>query len=133
MKTDMNQRKGGKELLIPADMKYLGERMADEPIYFINQYNVSKHPKIWSKRGYWTFQAVSSIICIPLLVLLIIIYVLPVYSLPVYLMASGIGALAGFNQGRKRAERYKIELAYGISSPFYGKYSLEETRYFLGM
>ena len=107
--------------------------MKDEPIYFINQYSVSKHPKIWSKRGYWTFQAVSSIVGVPLLVLLVMLDGLPLISSITIIVAAYIGGTYGFLRGRQRAERYKIELVSGICSPYYGKYTIEQTRYFMKM
>jgi hypothetical protein len=110
-----------------------GKAMKDEPIYYINQYSVLKHPKIWSRRDYWMFQIVSVIACIPLLILVLFLLGPPLSSFLVVLAASSAGAIANIRQGRRRAERYKYELANGITSPYLGKYSFEETRFFLGM
>jgi hypothetical protein len=107
--------------------------MLDETIYFINQYSVLKRPKIWSRRGYWTFQAVSSIIGVPLLVLFLMWDGLPLTSTIIVIVAVFIGSSYNFLRGRQRAERYKIELASGIGSPYYGKYPIEQTRYFMGL
>ena len=106
--------------------------MEDEPIYFINQYSFLKRPKVWSKREYWTFQAVSSIICLPLLVVVLMIVGPPFFTAVIIIIASSLGAAVGFRQGRRRAERYKAELALGMHTPYYGKYGLEETRFFMG-
>ena len=107
--------------------------MKDEPIYFINHYSIFKHPKIWSRRDYWMFQVLSTIACIPLLILVLEQLGPPPSTILVMFAASSAGATAGFRQGRIRAERYKFELANGISSPYFGKYSFEETCYFLGI
>ena len=107
--------------------------MKDETIYFINQHSIFRHPKIWSKRDYWVIQIVSAALGIPLIILLIEVDGLPLFSSLLIVVASSIGGAVGGFQGRRRAERYVKELATGINSPFYGKYTLEETRYFMGI
>ena len=107
--------------------------MKDEPIYYINQYGIFKHPRIWSRRDYLTYQILGLIASIPLLILILILLAPPLSTFLIVLAASFGGAAANFRQGRRRAERYKYELANGITSPYLGKYSFEETRFFLRM
>ena len=101
--------------------------MKDEPIYYINQFSVFKRPKIWSKRDYWIFQLVGSIITIPILVLVLTLE--PVQGLTfivLFLLFGGLGVVYNFRRGRQRADRYKMELATGGPTIFYGKYPLNE-------
>jgi hypothetical protein len=102
--------------------------MRDEPIYLINQHSLLKRPKIWSKRDFILVQIISAIIGIPIIVLLVEVGSLPLSSSLVIILASSGGGAIGFWQGRRRAERYKIELATGGPTPFYGKYPFERVK-----
>jgi hypothetical protein len=102
--------------------------MKDEQIYYINQYSFRSRPKIWSKRDFWWFQIVTAVIGVPVLVWVVFNIQLPLTSSFIIIMASSLGAAFNFQQGRKRAERYKIELATMGQTPYYGKYTLDEMR-----
>jgi hypothetical protein len=55
--------------------------MKDEPIYYINQFSIFRRPKIWSKIDYWTFQIVSAIFAIPILILILAVDRFPYCSI----------------------------------------------------
>ena len=81
--------------------------MRDEPIYYINQFSVFRRPKIWSRRGYWTFQILSTVLTVPILVLALALDRVPVLSyLALILTIALIGGAYNFRKGRQRAERY---------------------------
>jgi hypothetical protein len=51
------------------------------------------------------------------------------FYLAVILIVTLIFGAYNFRMGRQRAERYKMELATGGPTPFYGKYPLDEVRF----
>jgi hypothetical protein len=116
---------------IAGSYEITGRRMEDDSIYFINQYSLLKRPRIWSKRGYWTFQTVSSVIDVPLLVLSMMFFGLLLLSSTIVMLIIFVSSAYNFYQGRRRAERYRAELANGIVSPYFGKYRIEVTRRFM--
>lgn len=101
--------------------------MKDEPIYYINQFSVFRRPRIWSKRRYWTYQIAAAVIGIPMLAIIFAIDSVPVLLfLTVVLLTMLLAGAYNFREGRQRAERYKMELATGGPTIFYGKYPLNE-------
>jgi hypothetical protein len=103
--------------------------LRDEPIYYINQFSILRRPKVWSKRDYWTLQILSTIVGIPIMALAFELEHVPVlFTLAVVWMVSFPFLVYNHLAGRRRAERFRMELSTGGPTPFFGKYPLAETR-----
>jgi hypothetical protein len=75
------------------------------------------------------FQLVSVTIGVPVLVWNVFNIQVPLTSSFTIILVSSLGAAFNFQQGRQRAGRYKIELATGGVTSFYGKYPLHEVKH----